>query len=172
MRCAFLFAPTIPFNATPSTTNHQRQTPTKARGKDRGQGQMNQGLSVSPKKGTVEACDHHRWRLAGGCRYPPATTRRAVGDGGRADLPGCVRDVSTNYLTKPACPPLPPWLRGRGETCGHGVLADHHTRDPPPQRRCDDVPNPSAMLHQQPRPSHSFQARGVVTRGGGDGRAG
>lgn len=42
-------------SSPPSTTNHQRQTPTDARGEVRGQGQVNQGLSAPPKKGTVGA---------------------------------------------------------------------------------------------------------------------
>ena len=88
--------------SSPPSTKHHRDSPDKVRSDGHRAvraGWMNQGLSAPPKKGTVKACDHHRRRLAGGCRYPPATTRRAVGDGGRADLPGCVRDVSTTYLT-------------------------------------------------------------------------
>ena len=123
-------------------------------------------IAARPPRPCRKACDHHRWRLAGGCPHhlprlgePSAmvAARNCPDASGMQDQPihRCRHGSG-----------------GAGETHGHGVLADPHTRD---RRRngaamtCDSFCH---AAHQQPRPSHSFQARGVVTRGGGVGWAG
>ena len=114
------------------------------------------------------ACDHHRWRLAGGCRYPPATTRRAVGDGGRADLPGCVRDYHTSLPTAAAMAP------GRGKA---GIV-HITTRDLAATALPRRAPSPTLAAslpctrEGPPATANPPFGRGVVTRGGGDGVAG
>ena len=101
----------------PSATNHQRQTPTDARGEVRGQGRLNQGLSAPPKKGTVGAGSvattrTSRERLDGRtgvpttrCRAPtPALSKELRAP---ATVAACGRRAHgyCHVLSRPASPP-------------------------------------------------------------------